>query len=577
MYRWRKMTGYLICEDGPLFEWTFTFEEDDTFAIGRDGDVCNFVIEDPMVSRKHLSITKKGDSFSITNQSTTNPAILNDEEITETKELNEGDLVQIGNNVFRFTTKAPQNKEENETKRPQAAPVEEEPSLTLGRFPSSTAESTSYLIKVVNGPSAGSSFALKEGESYVIGTSSENCDVLLHDLSISKNHARITLSETGEASIIDLQSKNGVFVEGKKIENDQLLQPEDLIILGTTSLVFIDMNRTRETIYSPNAEISLHPEKSIFSDEEEQEKDWKETFIPTKHLAIASLFSIFICAGIISMLSLFRSTAVEIPKIDETANIAAAINHFQDIEFNYNKDTGALFLTGHVLTDVDYNELLYRLKSIPYIKQTDDNVVIDEGVSQNMNAMILKNPRWNSVLMLSKEPGKYLLTGYIETEKDKAELIDFVNKYFTYLNRLDNQVVVIDTLDTHVKTLLMENGFANVAVEQNMGQIVLSGRAHDTQKEAFNTVTSEIEYIHGVRSLQNFVIFTTKSTAAINITDKYKVTGSSKYGNHNQFVLIGGKILGVDDTLDGMTITEIGSNEIHLNKDGVKYKIDFNN
>ncbi|MCH9811413.1 type III secretion system inner membrane ring subunit SctD [bacterium] len=574
------MTGYLICEDGPLSEWIFTFEEDDTFAIGRDGDVCNFVIEDPMVSRKHLSITKEGETFFIQNESATNPALLNDEEIENKNPLNEGDLVQIGNNVFRFTTKAPQSDEEEAQKTQKTnTPKEEEATLTLGRFPSSTASETNWLIKVVNGASAGSSFALHKGESYVIGTDGETSDILLHDLSISKNHARITLSENGEASIVDLQSKNGVYVEGKKIENDRLLKPEDLIILGTTSLVFIDMNQTRETIYSPTAEISLHPEKSIFAGEEEEEKEenWKETFIPTKHLAIASVFSVFICVGIISMLSLFRSTTVEMPKIDETANIATALSHFQDIEFNYNKDTATLFLTGHVLTDVNYNELLYRLKTIPYIRKTDDNVVIDELVSENMNALILKNPRWNSILMISKEPGKYLLTGYIEAEKDKAELIDFVNKYFNYLNRLDNQVVVIDTLDTHIKTLLIENGFANVMMEQNMGQIVLAGRAHITQKEVYDQVLTEINNIHGVRSVQNFVIFTTQNTAAINITDKYKVTGSSKYGNNSQFVLIGGKILGVDDTLDGMTITKINDKEILLKKDGIKYTIDFNN
>lgn len=569
------MTGYLICEDGPLSKWVFTFEEEDQFVIGRDGDVCTFVLEDPMVSRKHLTVIKEQNEFFIQNESATNPALLNDAEIEGKTMLQEDDLVQIGNNIFRFTTKSPSKKDE-ETKKPAAQ--EEEPPLTLGRFPSTSNTDSNWLIKVINGPGAGSSFPLMPSSSYIIGKDGGTSDILLHDLSISKNHARITLTEEGETSIIDLNSKNGVYVEGKKIENDQVLKPEDLIILGTTSLVFIDMNQTRETIYSPTAEISLHPEKSIFSAEEEEEKteNWKETFIPTNHLAIASVFSVFICIGIISMLALFRSTTVEMPKIDETANISAAISHFQDVEFNYNKNSATLFLTGHVLTDTNYSELVYRLKNIPFIKHTDDNVVIDELVTKNINALILKNPSWNSVLMVAKEPGRYLLTGYIQTEKEKAELIDFVNKYFTYLNKLHNQVVVLDTLDTHIKTLLIENGFANVVVEINMGQITLSGRAHNGQKQSYEKLLQTLEQVHGVRTLQNFVIFTTENTAAFNISSKYKVTGSSKFGDKSQFVLIGGKILGIDDTLDGMTITEINNNEILLKKDGVKYKIDFN-
>jgi type III secretion system YscD/HrpQ family protein len=570
------MTGYLVCEDGPLAEWIFTFDEVNHWMIGRDGDLCTFVLEDPMVSRKHLSIFYEDDIYYAQNESSTNPALLNDKALEEKTELSEDDLIQIGNNIFRFTTSLP-NKEEQGSTAP-IPPKEIEPALTLGHFPTDTESESKCLIKVINGPGAGASFPLSPSSTYVIGSDSSTADILLHDLSISKSHARITLSENGETSIIDLESKNGVFVDGKKIDSDKILNPEDLIILGTTSLLFINMDQTRDTIYSPGAEYSLHPEKSIFSEDEQEEesKDWKETFIPTKHLAVASVFSIFICVGIISLLALFRSGNVENLLVDETADIRSAISHFGEVEFNYNKDSATLFLTGHVLTDVDYSELLYRLRNIPYITNTDDNVVIDELVSENINALILKNPAWNSVLVTAREPGRYLLTGYIQSEKERAELTDFMNKYFTYLNLLHNQIVVEDTLVAHINTILLENGFANVVVEQNMGQIILSGRAHEKERGSYEAVLSKINTVHGVRVLNNFVIFTTANTASIDLSSKYKVTGSSKFGNKNQFVLIGGKILGVDDTLDGMIISKILGKEILLHKEGVKYKIDFN-
>ena len=52
--------------------------------------------------------------------------------------------------------------------------------------------------------------------------------------------------------------------------------------------------------------------------------------------------------------------------------------------------------------------------------------------------------------------------------------------------------------------------------------------------------------------------------------------GSSIKDGKEAFVLINGKILSAGKMLDGMSITGITTKEIFLEKDGVKYKIDFN-
>ena len=55
----------------------------------------------------------------------------------------------------------------------------------------------------------------------------------------------------------------------------------------------------------------INPEEPIFSDEENMSKEsektrsWKDIFIPTKHIAVASVFTIFLCTSIITILSLF--------------------------------------------------------------------------------------------------------------------------------------------------------------------------------------------------------------------------------------------------------------------------------
>lgn len=576
------MPGYLICEDGPLAEWVFTFDEGDQWIIGRDGDLCTFVLEDPMVSRKHLTVFFNEDAYFIENESSTNPALLNDQAIETRTKINEDDLVQIGNNIFRFTTTAPLKKEETEN---LIAEENNEPkkdiSLTLGKFPIEETTSSKWMIKVISGPASGAQFALHAKETYVLGSDSASSDILLHDLSISKNHARITLTEDNQAAIIDLNSRNGVFVNGRKIDSDTILKPQDLITIGTTSILFIDIENTRDTIYSPGIPQYMNQESSLFSDDKEEKKKeetkhWKDTFIPTKHLAIASVFSVFICIGIISILALFRSTQVKNFTADESEEIKKNIGHFEDVIFNYNRNTSTLFLSGHVLTDIDYNELLYRLKNIPYISDIEDNVIIDEAVYENMNALLLKNPIWQSILMTARQPGEFILTGYIKTENEKAELTDYINKHFNYLNLLKNQVVVEDTLNTQIENLLLSKGFTNVLFQQNNGRLVLSGRAHLSHKKDFDNLIKEINAVHGIRIVKNFVIFTSTSSVAIDITSKYNVTGSSKFGNKNQFVLINGRILGVNDKLDGMIITKILNKEVLLKKEGVKYKIDFN-
>lgn len=54
-----------------------------------------------------------------------------------------------------------------------------------------------------------------------IGRSSSN-DVVINDPVVSSSHAIITVSDIGEVSIEDQNSKNGTFVNGTRIKNAAL-------------------------------------------------------------------------------------------------------------------------------------------------------------------------------------------------------------------------------------------------------------------------------------------------------------------------------------------------------------------
>jgi pSer/pThr/pTyr-binding forkhead associated (FHA) protein len=86
-----------------------------------------------------------------------------------------------------------------------------------------------------------------ESETCIIGRK-EYCDIFIDDKQISKHHARI-LKDAGHYAIEDLESRNGTFINGKRIKR-AILRDGDRIILAETLLVYHkdEMHRTSKKI-----------------------------------------------------------------------------------------------------------------------------------------------------------------------------------------------------------------------------------------------------------------------------------------------------------------------------------------
>ena len=82
---------------------------------------------------------------------------------------------------------------------------------------------------------------LKRGNVISLGRDKAN-DVPLADVAASRKHAEI-LHGSGGFSIRDLASANGVVVNSAKIDNPYLLVHGDRIIIGSTSIFFIDVQQ----------------------------------------------------------------------------------------------------------------------------------------------------------------------------------------------------------------------------------------------------------------------------------------------------------------------------------------------
>ena len=537
------MVGYLVCEDGPSVGLIIPLETGEEWIIGRDPAHCQIVLEDPMVSRKHASIHLIDNTFTLENLSEVNPIKINGE-LGLRFDLHEDDTIQIGNNYFRFSETSP---EESASKQ---EPIAEVPTL----LPFTIGSPSRFFLKVLSGPNQGAEFGMSKEHTYVLGKDA-SADIVFQDLSVSHRHAKLSISPSGEALIEDLSSRNGIIINGLKIEEPTILPPGGVVSIGTTVFLYVDKEASEQTIYSPSPRFyeSTEEDQSIQTENQETSlspKNWKETFIPTKHLVFGGTFSALIVIGLISLISLFNSQSIAPLAVNTTAEINKALLHFPNVQYSYNSATGKIFLIGHVLTEVEYAEMNYLLKSLPFINSMEDTVIVDEGVWQER--------------------------GYLQSEADAIPLQDYINLNFPYLNLLDNQVIVENTLQTQVENLLIASGFTSVELQMGNGEVILSGKVNEKKKNQFGDVVTQLQEIPGIRVVKNFVVFASETTSLVDLTSKYTVMGSSKLGNMSQYILIGGKILAVGDALDGMTITAISSNEIMLDKEGIKYKIDYN-
>lgn len=620
------MPAHLIAEEGPFKGLVIDLQQGGEWIIGRDPDAADFVVDDSTVSRKHARLMKGAEGIYLKNLSRVNPTLVNEEKIEDSVLLKEGDRVQVGNTLFLFSEKeipdtgrSPPKKEKKkkgydnifgDLEEPEAEPEatlpekieeieEENPEPTAydtifedsdeeEDLPFNLISETPLLLKVIAGPNAGAEIGIEKGRIYTIGKDPNSCDIVFQDLSVSRNHARLTVTADGIIHIEDLASKNGTVVNGVPITAMKDITPQDLVALGTTVFLIIDREAPQETIYSPalgHIEMNTKPSEEAAKEEllespplEEPAAEpghWKREKIPTKHLITAASFAAIFLVVFMSFFSLFKSKGIEIKEKDPSDAIKEALAKFEGVQFSYNPGSGKLFLVGHVLTGVDYQEMRYRIGQIEFIMNTEDTVVIDEGVSRMMNDVLNDNPNWRSVSVRATQPGKFVATGYLQTNAEMGALSDYLTVNFPYLDRLENKVVAEENLNAELQSLLAAKGFGAVAIQLNNGDVVLTGRYSNKAQEEFDKIEKQIRLTNGIVNLKNFAIATTPEMAAIDVTQQYQVAGSSMFDGSGYSAILNGKIYTLGDAIDGMKITTIQKNTILLEKDGIKYKIDY--
>ncbi len=450
-------------------------------------------------------------------------------------------------------------------------------------------ETGRWLLKVIGGPNNGAEFSMLPGHSYLVGTDPNSADIIFHDNSVSRQHGRITIAQDEKITIEDLGSRNGTLVDGNAIKGSQPLETNTLVSMGTTSFIIFDREGEMQTIISP-----LLPSivKTLQKEDGEDQQPTEQTAAESTpepiqveqkpHNALGAFILIGIITGVfvvvgLSVATLFQSVPIVKEEADHTPEINAIIKNFPTIHATYNRKTGSLLVGGHVLTDIDKNQLLYTLQGLPFIKSIDStSIIIDENVWREINLLLSKRPQWKSINVHSPKPGKFIISGYLQTRTQAEALNNYVTSNFAYVDLLTWNIIVEEDIKQQIQSELQNVGIANIRIEMDNGEVSLTGGVNKDQLQTFDSLVTKFKQIPGIRNLKNFVTESAAEESMINLTGKYQVTGYSQQGEFNLNVVINGKILSKGDVLDGMTITAIKSNTILLEKDGVRYRIDYN-
>ncbi len=232
----------LIIEDDEgkttIVPWVASRDE---ITIGRkEGNTIR--LTERNVSRKHAKLVRQAGSVVIEDLQSYNGIKLNGDKILGRAQLNEGDRIQIGDYQLALkvdkTAPAPTPTERSDEKTTpfikddktsQVAPTALQPQIAA------PANEAPARLVVVSSNFARREFVLDKA-TVVIGRTEDN-DVVVNHRSISRHHAKI-VREAGHYHVVDLQSANGVRVNGEEYGKVEL-RKGDHIDLGHVRLRFI--------------------------------------------------------------------------------------------------------------------------------------------------------------------------------------------------------------------------------------------------------------------------------------------------------------------------------------------------
>lgn len=106
----------------------------------------------------------------------------------------------------------------------------------------------SFRLVMKSGPTPGQVYELAKNEMFI--GRGPTCEVVINDLEVSRNHARIYL-QGGEFWLEDLNSTNGTFVNGQRLIGPHLLRAGETVNLGEKVSLEVEAEYDEEATLVP--------------------------------------------------------------------------------------------------------------------------------------------------------------------------------------------------------------------------------------------------------------------------------------------------------------------------------------
>src|SRR5438874_652096 len=210
-----------------------------SLVFGREAG-CDVVVAGKDVSRRHAEIVHTPRGYLVVDSST-NGTFVNEEQVQGQRILARTDVIRIGEEQFRFYAEAPA--------LPASSPPAGGPAVSPEQLKHTVHGMEAVAPPPLPRPSspAFASFLVRSGglmgQRLPVKTPVVNLgradynDIVLPDPSISTSHAKLQRRE-GVWVLVDLDSTNGTFVEGERVQGEAPLGPGAMVRLGDVQLLF---------------------------------------------------------------------------------------------------------------------------------------------------------------------------------------------------------------------------------------------------------------------------------------------------------------------------------------------------
>jgi ABC-type multidrug transport system ATPase subunit/pSer/pThr/pTyr-binding forkhead associated (FHA) protein len=238
--------------------------------IGRDPEMCNIVLDNSMVSRRHAAIDIDGqNNATLSDLGSTHGTFVNGERITS-RTLKEGDRVGFGPQgvlAFAYRFREAQEIQLSLSPAPDVSSIRERlaASARLATTERLSASPTPYPSPYpsTNTPAGPPSSGVRVANLPVIrmGRAPDN-EIVLDAPGVSRYHATLTYRGDAMPILTDLGSANGTFVNGEPTPQPRPINAQDIIFLGGF-LLRVDGRNIRRHDLSASRISAWHINKQI--------------------------------------------------------------------------------------------------------------------------------------------------------------------------------------------------------------------------------------------------------------------------------------------------------------------------